>query len=279
MAVEVTLDTLDLSSLDRSATQPSTLVRGGVVTGVVLAPDATGTDPESLFKIQTAIGIPFGTALSANFNTYTLQRIFVQGIVPGGAKFQLIYQNLLFSGIPPSTYILRDGATLQSVGNVNLLPRLKTLLRVATITLADGTKVPSRKASFTYTQNLRVVGVSALLFGQPQDLQDIVGKVNSGFWHGKNQGYWKAIQWETAVSRYAGYYTLNAAAATKGNEDWADTEVLFNPAIGDVVSPAAGDVAAASSAPYSFGIILNSPGILKVGLYELANFSAAFGVT
>jgi hypothetical protein len=279
MAVEVTLDTLDLSSLDRSATQPSTLVRGGVVTGVVLAPDATGTDPESLFKIQQAIGIPFGTALSANFNTYTLQRIFVQGIVPGGAKFQLIYQNLLFSGIPPSTYILRDGSTLESVSGVNLLPRLKTLLRVHKHTDTSGNETPTRKASFTYTQNLRVVGVSALLFGQPQDLQDIVGKVNAGFWRGKPQGFWKCINWETAISRYAGYYTLNAAAATKGNEDWSDVEILYNPKLGDTVVPIDLDLNYVALSPYSFGIIADAPGILKVGLYELANFSAAFGIT
>jgi hypothetical protein len=191
MAVEVTLDTLDCRISTGPRRNPARSCAAASSRALCSRRTANGNDPESLFKIQTAIGIPFGTAISPNFNTYTLQRIFVQGIVPGGAKFQLIYQNLLFSGIPPSTYILRDGATLQSVGNVNLLPRLKTLLRVAKITLADGTEVPSRKASFTYTQNLRVVGVSALLFGQPTDNQDIVGKVNAGIWHGKPQGYWK----------------------------------------------------------------------------------------
>jgi hypothetical protein len=275
----VTLDTLDLSSLDASLNQQSRLVRGGKITDVVLAPDANGVDAEALFKIRNAIGIPYGTPISANYPTYTLQRIYVTGLMPGGARFQLIYQTPDFSGLPPSTYILFDDATLQTVSNVNLLPRFKTLLRIAGITLADGTKVPERKASFTYTPNFRVVGVNALLFGQPQDLQDTVGKVNLGFWHNKPQGYWKCIAWRTAASRYAGYYTLECAAATKGNDDWSDTEVLFNPAIGDVVTPASGDVNFAANAGYTFGIIVNSPGILKVGLYEMANFTSAFGIT
>jgi hypothetical protein len=106
-----------------------------------------------------------------------------------------------------------------------------------------------------------------------------VGKVNNGVWRNKPQGYWKCIQWETRLSRYSGYYTLEAAAATKGNEDWSDTEILFNPATGDAVTPAAGDVTFAANATYNYGIIVNSPGILKVGLYSLANFGAVFGIS
>jgi hypothetical protein len=239
MPVQVILDTLQGSALDASLARQSRVIRGGIVTGVDMAPDTNAGDPEALFKLRNAIGIPYGSQISATYPTYTLQRIFIVGIEPGGARFQLIYETPDFSGLPPSTYVIFDSATLQPVGNVNLMPGTKQLLRIAGITLSDGTKIPERKASFNFTQNLRVVGVSALLFGQPQDLQDTVGKVSVGVWRNKPQGYWKCIQWETRLSRYSGYYTLEAAAATKGNEDWSDVEMLFNPATGDVVTPPA----------------------------------------
>jgi hypothetical protein len=279
MPVQVILDTLQGSALDASLARQSRVIRGGIVTGVDMAPDTNAGDPEALFKLRNAIGIPYGSPISATYPTYTLQRIFIVGIEPGGARFQLIYETPDFSGLPPSTYILGDSATLQTVNNVNLLPRIKTLLRVAGITTTAGKWVEGRKASLTYTQPLRVVSVSALLFGQPVDNQDVVGKVNLGFWRNKPQGYWKVFAYETRQSKYSGYWTMEAAAATKGNEDWSDVEMLFMPATGDLVEPASGDVTFAANAPYNFGIIVNSPGILKVGLYELANLNTAFGVT
>jgi hypothetical protein len=131
MPVQVILDTLQGSALDASLARQSRVIRGGIVTGVDMAPDTNAGDPEALFKLRNAIGIPYGSQISATYPTYTLQRIFIVGIEPGGARFQLIYETPDFSGLPPSTYVIFDSATLQPVGNVNLMPGTKQLLRIA----------------------------------------------------------------------------------------------------------------------------------------------------
>jgi hypothetical protein len=76
--------------------------------------------------------------------------------------------------------------------------------------------------------------VSVLAYGSPtSDGGDYIGTVNDDDWPvnvegmtSKPTGYWLMNKFDTMTSKYQGYFTVDAAALTRTNEDWSEYGIL-----------------------------------------------------
>jgi hypothetical protein len=138
--------------------------------------------------------------------------------------------------------------------------------------------------------------VSVLAYGNPtSDGGDYIGTVNDDDWPAsvvgmtsKPTGYWLINKFETMTSKFQGYYTVEAAALTRTNEDWSEYGILRSRVSGKYAmvtdtehTPPSWDYAADAAAvsPYSYGIMYREPnkGILRVGPYPTSSFASLFG--
>jgi hypothetical protein len=240
------------------------------------------------------------TSLAGHPNV-TLQRVEIYGMTYNGAKIALFWGTPGFG--PPSIYIVRNSTTL-STFQTDLMPGTRQPLRMADTSVA-GTDETGAAVSypitgdnvlFNFLRPLELIQVYSLNYGAPKYSNNLVGRVNDSDWptaapsfptfggydptrNTKAKGYWLLNEWTTDIHRYAGYYTLNASAISKVNEDWSDTAVAVDQSTGKriaLVDPV-GTVAAMMTPPYSYSIIYNANGMMRVGPYDVTGFAALFG--
>jgi len=136
------------------------------------------------------------------------------------------------------------------------------------------------------------VSISGLIYGNPPTgYQEGVAYVNDNIWpqsiaslvRPKLAGYWMLQRYETAFSKFKGYYTYDALAGSRVFTDWSETGVLVNRQTGRHVQVSDADVAAMNGLPYSYGYIypnggdLESAGIVRIGGNPTISFPTIFG--
>lgn len=234
----------------------------------------------------------------------SLQRIEVVGYTDNGVNIALFWETPSF-GVT-SIYTIQKSTVLTPY-QTDLLPGTRKPLRINDTVVSssydssgsastDTYTVQGDNVLFTFLKPLETINVIALTFGAPKYVGNRVGNVNDANWPAstysfptfgghdptneqKGPGYWLLTEWTTREERYAGYYSLNASAVSRVDEDWSYTGLLTNRATGKRIAMAneTATLAAMNPLPYSFGIIYNAGGMIRVGPYRTTNFQTLFG--
>jgi hypothetical protein len=137
------------------------------------------------------------------------------------------------------SYIIRNSAFLSNV-ETNMLPGCEANAAVGARDSAraevDGedSKIKDDVVTLRIFRPMRQISVSVLAYGSPtSDGGDYIGTVNDDDWPvlvegmtSKPTGYWLMNKFETMTSKYQGYFTVEAAALTRTNEDWSEYGIL-----------------------------------------------------
>jgi hypothetical protein len=251
-------------------------------TGTILDLNVVGAaDSTVLNKAYDLVvaSVPFGTQHPSNNATY-FTRLVINPAGPGvsdSVRFEMIYDSNQF---PVATaYMLRDGSTMTAY-NSRFLPGTDRHKRIIANSWTDpvtGRVVKPNSINHQFLRPIRTVSVNALIYGHPPDnIRDLMGKVNNAPWMGLPIAYWLVMAIESDFARQQGYYTYSATVMTKGNEDWSDIDVLEDPLTGLPVAITESEVQAALTAAYAYG---NHPGngFTRVCGYETANLAAVLG--
>lgn len=105
------------------------------------------------------------------------------------------------------------------------------------------------------------------------------------------KGYWLLSRYATAQNRIGGYYQLEAQAITRVVEDWSECGMLKNLKtgkfvdVGDTIAKGDTIITNLFSTAYSYGVTRGTDpddgsrntGVVRVGPYKLADFTAIFG--
>jgi hypothetical protein len=278
-----TPDTIEGSQLEVEMAQ-GRCVRTGIMDGV----DTTDDPYQLLFEVINQLvnrGITLNppSPLSQYQPFMLLRRVRVLGIADRSARVALFYETPEFG--TPTAYLLRHSTVLTSY-QTDLLPGTRIPLRIKDaydlITdggISTGFKIPGDNVLFTFLKPLESIQVYALTYGQPKDSRASVGKVNNNDWQGKAKAMWLLSEWTTDQYKYSGYYTLNAAAISRVDEDWSESGILINRQTGKKIHVQDENTTAQAmmAQPYSFGIIYNNNGMMRVGPYGMTDFLALFG--
>lgn len=269
-------DIIDGAQLEAEAISQQ-YVRTGLVTDITAVGDP---DPEMLWNVLTILataGITLSpaSALSLAHPTLFLRRVRVTGFATNGARVALLYSTPDLG--PPSAFIVTDSSTLTSY-QTDLLPGTRVPLRIPDTTIKGGGVVGGDNVLFNFLRPIRKVGVAAVSYGVTKPSNGIVGKVNAGLWNGKAQGFWLCDSWITSTSRFAGWYTLQASAITKEDEDWSESGMLIDRATGKRVEliDSTATATAMMALAYAFGIIYANDGMIRVGPYKTQSFAPQF---
>lgn len=225
-----------------------------------------------------------------------LTRIFLEPFTDTSAKGRIVYELPQFGGGPPSTYLITDDGEMRTL-ETNRMPGTHEPLvctwvdPVASSGSGGGDVHNTITDRITYTimAPLRVINVSALIYGRPNDgFQEAITFANDASWptsaypggtdglNPKGKGFWRLDKYRTTYSRWGGYFQLEAQASTKVVEDWSETGTLRNVQTGRYVKVDPADLTALLAPDYSFGVT-NGNGIQRVGFYSLINFVDLFG--
>lgn len=299
MAVEILLDRQADNALTQEG-QITRFVRTGIITGLSVAP---GNEIAFLHDASRATGMPqMGEICSADVRLQLTRREF-RPLSDTMARFFLIYESPY--GFQETSYIIRNSAFLGNL-QTNMLPGSGTRpFWIAGFSQpgAAGTSEDKDMLPDTVFMNIfrpmRQVSVSVLAYGSPQgDGGDAIGRVNGKPWPvgvvgmaEKPKGYWLCNKYETSLSKYKGYYTVEAAGITRTTQDWSEYGILRNRKTGryaQVTDTAnavpSWDYAAEARAvdTYYYGRMYppnasDKKGIARWGPYELSDFAILFG--
>jgi hypothetical protein len=280
----LTIDKVRGASLEQDLSTGFTrVVRAGTVDNIDLA---SGNDPEALINVLGTSGFPQLNETMPGQPNLTVRRISIQ---PSLTKLRRVYVTWEYSNdtsLIPTAYLVRDDAFLQEV-ETNLIPGTFIPIRVNWQNPSASTdKVPADNVTFRFGMPIRAVSISGLKYGSPSGYQSSVGTVNNALWTGRAAGWWRLDRYATEINRVNGTYTYNALAVSRSYGDWSEYGVLRNTQTGRYVDIATADRAAAVALPYAQGIIYptatpstSNKGLVRVGPYYTASFSAIFGFT
>lgn len=286
MANDVTFATIDGSLLE------SQVLTGRVVIGAVVENiDASGaSDYEVMFRAQAAIAAAQPTL--PGHSNYFLNRIIVRGFMTNGCVCQVEYTT--FQAVQPSTYLLRYTSYITAVAT-NLIPGTRTPIRVGwTAPPIVGKPSPTiRPDNVTMRFMLPTLGlsVSALVYGQPTNNHaDTVAYVNDTLWPqgvtgitARKPGYWMLAKYETAWSKYKGYFSYEAVAISRVYADWSETGILRSKITGRFAKVDDSVITAMNALDYAYGYIYPANqsntvlGVVRIGGNPVASMSAVFG--
>lgn len=140
--------------------------------------------------------------------------------------------------------------------------------------------------SMSYPDSLRSLVVEGVFTEAFLDgtVRPSVNKVNNAKWHGLGVAYWRFINISSALTIGSSsgnvLYAAQFSLATHSNRDWSSYAVFRDTHTGKFKTVARADTLAAQGVKYDFDIIYNKPGkgILRAGMYDLANFLNLFGI-
>jgi hypothetical protein len=233
------------------------------------------------------------TALDPTLPNIILRRVRVVGVTADTCLIALYWQTPDLG--PPTIFSIRNATRLASY-QTDLLPGTRKPLRIPDVIVKGGYTVPGDNVLFNFLRPLEEIGIYSLTYGSPRVNNGNVGRVNDRAWpnvapslptfgghkpndYQKNKGYWLLSEWTTDTQKYSGYYSTQGSAVSRVNEDWSESGMLIDRATGKRVELIDSDATAtAMMAPeYSYGIIYASEGMIRVGPYDVTNFSTIFG--
>lgn len=277
MAESLTIEILDETTLEvtaQTARKVTKFAIGGLTT--------TDTpDPEVLWRAITylsGLGYTFNTPL-AGHTALTLQRIVIKGYTTDGVVGFMYFETPFFGGPASALIVRRHGGMTQHTSNTFVAAGGARLpIKVAGITLADGSKVDEDYADISGLDPLDVLNVTGLTYGAPSGGGvSVRGYVNNATWQGFPAGYWLCTEFDTDISQYQGYYTFAHTAVTRVTKDWGELARLRNDKTGKYVKIDSGDETFLSTAPYT-NALNGVPGAVKVGRYPMTYLGSAFGL-
>ena len=276
----VTLDIVENSSAEQFGVIKRHM-RGGLVTGL----DTTGSAVDLMWTVLNLPGIPRTGDAHPSRPEMKFNRIIMQGASGDAVRFQLVYETFNPYG-PASAYYISDDTYIGTYTS-NMLPGTRIPIQVSfDIPNTLGEKaliIPADYVPMTFYRPMRAVGVTALIYGNPEgdNTGKYVGYVNNATWRNLATGYWLMSRYFTNVSKFQGYYQKEMQSITRGNEDWSETAILQNKQTGRFANHVFmnDEIASNLSLTYAQGIIgsTNTRGFIRVGPYPLANFDNLFG--
>lgn len=287
MAARVILDTVQDSELDATA-----VTRDRIRTGMIVGMDVPSNVPDPILHekaliVLIAAGLDWGSILDPSVPDCFLTRIRLIPVSSRNFRFAAYYST--FRGGVPTIYNIRQSAQEEQYTG-NLLPGTRIPIRAEwTGTIAGVAVDIKRYVTTQFSRPLRSIALTASFFGDlPNDLPIFsnVPRVNNAVWLGLPAGYWKMTRVETDYSKFSGYYTTEAIALTRTDEDWSQYEILQN-AFGEYVDVDDGDIEALNAKKYGYdnsGPLLlpgyaYANGIVRIYPFLTADFGAIFGFT
>lgn len=268
---------------------------------------SSGNDQGLLFRViqQLESDHPFFPGQS----DFKLFSVVLKGFNTNSATGVAIFQTTKFDAV--SSYIIRFSG-FASATETNLIPGLRIPIKVGWKGKAVSVPAPPEPGGDPATSSKTVtptvapdlvnmrfflpvlaVSVSGLVYGNPPTgYQEGVAYVSDGPWPSssiaalirpKPRGYWMLQKYETAISKFKGYYTYDALAGTRVFADWSETGVLVNRQTGRHVEVSDEAVAAMNALPYDYGYIYptgadqEKVGIVRIGGNPILSFSDIFG--
>jgi hypothetical protein len=301
MAVTLKLDTIQQSQFEENGLVKR-YVRGALIKGMTVE---DGKEIDFLFNAGNKDIVPgmpqMGEALSASHPDLQLTRRQFIPLNGGLIRCALTFETP-YGFAAQSSYIVRNSAFLSNI-ETNMLPGAgRTPLSVPGFSqseiVGNDSKIPGDVVTLRIFRPMRQITVSVLAYGSPtSDGGDYIGTVNDDDWPvnvegmtSKPTGYWLMNKFDTMTSKYQGYFTVDAAALTRTNEDWSEYGILRSRDTGRYAMvtdpdtthvPPHWDYAAEAVAvkPYKYGIMYRraDKGILRVGPYETSSFATLFG--
>lgn len=266
MAAVFIPDTVAESYLSTQRTL-SQLVRTGIVKNLPLD---SGSDAGALFKAEAVL--PDIYSAHPYYTNFLLRRRIVRPWSARVARVYLYYDNSLILQ-DGTTWIIRD-ATLLVNYRTDLIPGSRIPIRTGAYTTTNGYKVPGENVPMTLLRPLRQM--TATRSGQgvvPSSLGYMVGSVNDGTYYGYPAGYWLCTNYESDHSIYSGKWAITATITSRVSEDWSETGILFNKMTQKKVPVNNTDLSSMLSPTYSYGIIYQDKGMVRVGPYPANSFS------
>jgi hypothetical protein len=145
------------------------------------------------------------------------------------------------------------------------------------------TSIRDYQATIDFQRPVRTVTLTGTLKKgvSPSPYREAVGKVNSDPWNGLGVGYWLVAGLASRTSDFGSTYSIQMQLVTRNNEDWS-TYCFLRDRNTDQFVRIEDDVAEdLARFDYEYGVIYpegdNSKGIIRVGPYEMTNFSSIFG--
>lgn len=294
--MNLTFDVWEGSELATNAAGVTRKIRVGVAEGLTV----DEADPESLFNARTAVMNALPSLKYPNHNELQLTQIILRGRSSNSASVQLVYES--FQGVQPSVYIIRY-LSYATQRQTNLIPGTRQPIRISyqhadAVQGADGnakttiTKIPEDYLTMVFNMPSVALEISGVQYGTPDNSKsDGVCHVNDQTWPlnvngitARKVGYWMLNKYETAVSRYAGYFSFSMQAGSRVIEDWSETGILRSSLTGKYAKVEDSVVTAMNNRDYSHGYIYPQNateaqnGIVRIGGNPTTNFKSLFGI-
>lgn len=277
------MDTIDEADLEVTQTT-ARRIRTGFVKDIAVDSTPDSIVLEKAFDALIAAGFTQGSAYHTSVPDRILTNYRIKAI-PGfisTVRVYLTYDSINLGG-SPTAYIIRTRGGLWSTETTRIpgtrTPILADWINPVTLDqYLDPTPV-----KFRFDLPLKQISFSAIVAGElgDDDKSDFTGYVNESPWKGFPKGYWRLDSWETDVSKYTGYHTVDATATTKIVEDWSHLGTMFNPYIGMQVKTDPATETTLAGHPYAYGLIhpeiYAGTGIVHVGPSKTTDFAALFG--
>jgi len=271
-----------------------------ITAGVVIENiDTTGSnDTETLVRARDAVyaSYPF----FPGHPELRLFNILLKGFNTNSMTGVMVFQSSQFD-VVSAAFVRFTGYS--QTQETNLVPGLRIPIKVGwvgepkTITLEGGNQIGIRPevapdlVTMRFSLPALCVSISGLMYGSPPtQFQEGVAYLNNAAWpssvptiiKSKPKAYWKIDKYETAFSKYRGYYTYEAVATSRVFADWSETGVLVNRQSGRYVKVSQANIDAMNAKEYKHGIIYPDtegidPGIVRVGGNPLIDFPSVFG--
>lgn len=290
--MNLTLDTIQNSQYEEAAS----VVR---MTRGFVAADVDETVPSRLMLAVRAAALGVVATEGGHFPeqpNLLFTRILIRGFTDDGCFGALIYETL--QGLQPSVYIIRK-TTYTTTVETSFIPGTYQPIRIGWRASLVGSgdvggatpptpdEIPRDSMVMRFQVPTRVMAMSALVYGsQPTSgFDDYVGYVNSSPWFGKPAGHWMMVKYEEAAARFSGYYSFEAAVATRNFLDWSEADTLKSRMTQRYIEIDPAKLADMKTRDYNYGYIYGDPaanedmdGIVRVGGNPMASFGSIFGI-
>lgn len=251
------------------------VVRRGVIKGL----NTLGLDPSEIYQaILTVPGMPdYGSGIGSTGLGVALRQRVIEGIDSNSGKVRiaLIYDSSGGLAPIPVTFILSRRTTIVEV-TAEIHPGTGEAMVVEWQHPTDISFRVKRTAGFRYRRPHQVVVADGYYVGEPPAaMVNALGSVNNDTWRGKAIGYWLYSGQSDVTRDFGGSYNITLELETRVTVDWSDYE-LFGNHQGRNLTIDPTDLSILRGLPYSFDVKKQN-GIMRVGLYPLADFIALFG--
>jgi len=251
-----------------------------------------GDEVEVLWDALSEINITLGDSLPGH-SELKLDRVSARVVSYRQIRAMLIYEEPQIGSFASNTVSVFTNDTFLSSYRTNRVPGSRQPI---VINGFSGRSQPEDVEAFTigspdyvtfdFFRPTKQISISAIKVGNGNEEDgnsDYVGYTNDAEWRGSPRGYWLVSQFKTSVSKYTGFYSVEAACINRVIEDWSEFGTLRNELTGKYInsdlSIVTNPLAAAMAEDYDHGIIYNvkNSGIVRVGPYPATNLSALFG--